>query len=206
MTAKVRLFTSVFPCHVQTLISLQLSGKHAAIADGTQRDCLGRGVDFQSKLLQPGCLASCLVSEGGSFIHSQSTHRPPSFFLGWCFYWRHCWIWASHYPALLLLFKNLSNLKTRVNATFRAPAYHLFFLYNRNNAVLNTPNTWSLTWALQNETCLAHLGLLLQKAELPKGRISNPNLPSVILKGWSLALQPQTKPGCLLAGYFCHFP
>ena len=142
MTAKVWIFTWVFACLVQTLISLQLSGKYASITDGTQQDCLERGVHFQSKLLQPGCLTSCLVSEVGSFIHSQSTHHPPSSFLGWCFYWRHCWIWASYYPALLLLFKNLSDLKTRVSATFRGLAYHLLFLYNQNNTILNKLNTW----------------------------------------------------------------
>lgn len=35
-------------------------------------------------------------------------------------------------------------------------------------------------------------GILLQKEEFPKDRISNLNLPSVILKGWSLVLKPQT--------------
>lgn len=35
-------------------------------------------------------------------------------------------------------------------------------------------------------------GILLQKAEFPKDRISNLNLPSVILKGSSLVLKPQT--------------
>lgn len=36
-------------------------------------------------------------------------------------------------------------------------------------------------------------GILLQKkGEFPKDRIPNLNLPSVILKGWSLVLNPQT--------------
>lgn len=35
-------------------------------------------------------------------------------------------------------------------------------------------------------------GVLLQKAEFPKDGISHLNLPSVILKGWSLVLKPQT--------------
>lgn len=126
---------SASPCFITSVRQI------TSIADGTQQDCLERGVSFQSKLLQPGSLAPFLISEAGSFIHSQSTHHPPSFLLGWCFYWRHCWIWASCYPALLLLFKTCPTWR-HVSMLHLECSKSSLFIYNQNNAILYKLNIW----------------------------------------------------------------